>query len=456
MALLCGAAAGCAVGPKYTKPIPSPPTEFKAPAPWKVADPADGAEKGEWWRVFGDSRLAKLETRAAEASPTVRAAFHRVEEARATVRIDRAGLYPTLFAGAGGNKTRGSGSSSGFAAGRTRATVSLPLDLQYELDLWGRLRRGVEAAEADADAAEADFRNTLLTLQTDLALLYFRLRALDAEQGVLDSAVETREKTLSLVRARFNAGDVAELDVAQAETELSAARAEAIGLERERRRLENALAVLCGEVASDFRIPVSPLEKDPPAAPAAWKTDLLERRPDVAAAERAMAAATARVGVAEAAFFPSVRLGSSLSLESRALNLLFNSGSAAWSLFGDLSQPLVDGGERAARHEAARAILAETGENYRLAVLNAIRDVEDALSALDVLGRQAAAQGETTASARRTVEIAEKRYQSGFVAYFEVVDAQRALLRAEQEAVRLRGDRHAAAVALVKALGGDW
>jgi multidrug efflux system outer membrane protein len=456
-AAACLGLSGCVTAPPVEKPDGSDvPASFKAPEPWREVQPADHEPKGEWWSVFRDAELSRLQKLSADASPGARAAFHRVEESRATVRIDRAELFPSVFTGFRGQEERGSDTASTFASGTTRATIALPLDLEYEIDLWGRIRRQVEAAEADAAAAEADYRGVLLSLQTDLALLYFRLRTLDAEKQTLDEAVAGRKKALDLVNARFKAGDVAELDVAQAETELSTARAEAIGLERERRQLENGIAVLCGSLPSDFRLKTAPLSRDPAPIPGDFPSDLLERRPDVAAAERAVAAAGARVGAAKAAFFPSVRIGGGVSLESRALNLLFSSASGAWGYFGNISQPVFTGGALRARLDQKQAVLARTGEEYRLTVLSAVRDVEDALSAIDVLRRQAAAQAETVASARRTVEIAEKRYASGLVAYFEVVDAQRALLDAERGAVRLRGDRHAATVALVKALGGKW
>lgn len=448
---------GCNLAPKYEPPQVALPVHFKTSGPWREARPKDHDARGNWWRVFGDSRLSALMQRAETNSPSLEIAMHKVDEARALARADRADLFPLVSFDASAKRSRGSGSiEHSFAGGVTTTRIKNTLDLEYELDLWGKLRNQAAAARAGTEAAEADYRHVLLTLQSEIALNYFALRSQDAEIALLKRAIDVRAKALDLAKARFKQGDTAQLDVAQAETELAAARAEAVGLEKKRAELDHAIALLTGTTPSVLSQSAAPLRGSPPAVPSAVPSDLLERRPDIAAAERLMAEENARIGVARAALFPSVKIGISDGGETSYLKKLVDAASHVWGLGPELEWPVFDGGRRGALTDARREKYLQAAASYRETVLKAVRDVEDALSGIAVLTRQAAAQAETVAGAQKTVDLAEKRYGAGLVAYYEVLDAQRTLLRAEQELTRINGERFLSTVLLIKALGGGW
>lgn len=449
---------GCNLAPKYFAPEPDLPVTFKTQGPWRTAKPSDAAPRGEWWRVFGDARLGKLLREADAASPTLELARQRVLEARALARADRAGLFPTMTVSSVTQRDRNSGMMQfQFAGGRSRTSMTQSFDFAYEVDLWGRLKNQSSAGLARADAADADAENVRLGLLTELAMNYYALRTQDAQIALLRRTVAVRQRTVDIAKKRFEQGDIAQIDVAQAETDLAETQAESIGLERRRAELEHAIALLVGRTPTEFTLAASPLDGTPPSLPRSVPSDLLERRPDIAAAERQMAAQNAEIGVARAAYFPSVSLGLSGGSQTSFSNRVFDSRSRIWGLGpAAVNWPLLTGGAVKANHQAAQARYEQAAATYRQSVLAAVRDVEDSLSAIDVLRRQSAAQAATIAAASRAEELAQKRYDAGLVAYYEVLDAQRTRLRAEREATRVRGEHFVATVMLVKALGGGW
>ncbi len=463
MALTAGAVlAGCAVGPTYRRPSVATPALWKsstpsAPARWKEAAPQDTRTRGAWWEAFEDKGLDVLAVQAVHANQTLEAALARVEQARAAARISRAALAPTVEANPSYTKFRRSLSSIG-SSGRSieSETVDVPFDLSYEVDLWGKVRRAFQEARADAQASAAAYETALLTLSGEVARNYFLLRALDAETDVLRQTVQLRQEALELVRQRFEAGIVGELDVARVRTELASAEADAVDVNRRRAELENALAVLIGKPAPEFVLAPSPLVEDPPAIPPGLPSAMLERRPDVAEAERAMAAANARIGVAQAAAFPVVRLTGSGGFESAEVDSLFEWDSRVWSLGPSVSVPLFAGGRNVANVQSARAAYDEAVADYRQRVLVAFQEVEDALANLRLLAEQADAQSRVLAAARDAAAISMARYRQGLISFLDVVDSERARLEAERGAAQLRGRRMASTVLLIKALGGGW
>ncbi|WP_197325821.1 efflux transporter outer membrane subunit [Ralstonia solanacearum] len=467
--------AACSLAPTYEKPDVGTPGAFKeaaqpADAPlaageqgkWKTAEPSMPAD-GAWWKLFNDATLDSLEAQAAEASPTLAAAAARVGQARAIVQSNRAALFPELDAGFGPTRQRASAASAGLPVGapvqpqtywRAQATVA------YEADLFGRVRNSVSAADADAERVEALYRAARLSLQADVAQTYFSLRTLDAEEALLARTVVGREEALKLVQRRFNTGDIGELDVARADAELATARSERIDVARRRAVLEHALATLLGKAPSGFTLPATPLQAADLRVPPGLPSALLERRPDVAAAERAMAAANARIGVARAAFFPQLQLTGGFGFESHDLGDLLKWSSRTW-LLGPLvgtalSLPIFDGGARSAGVKQARAAYEENVANYREAVLVAFREVEDNLSDLRLLADQSKVQDDAVRASTRAAQLSRTRYNAGSVNYLDVIDAERNMLSAQRVAVQLSGGRVNATVGLVKALGGGW
>lgn len=449
------------VGPNYQRPDTSTqlPSNFKAPDGWKIAEPSDNVAKGEWWKKFSDSRLNKLVDEAMANNQSLRAAFFRVEQARSIADAGRGGLLPDLSAEPSANRERRSANTSrnfSGTSGSTTTNLSLPLVLDYEIDLWGKLRRQLKAAQADADASEADYHNVMLALQADLAAGYFNLRAIDREIEIFNEALTLRKKSLDLNRKRFDAGDLDEVDVARADTEVSATQSEIFGLRKTRAEFENAIAVLVGTPSSDFKIAAAPLVASPPTVGGALPSSLLERRPDVAQAERIMQAENERIGVAKAAFFPTVRLNGSAGLESASFNNLFRANSRTWGIGPEITVPIFEGGKNKANLERSRFRYEETVANYRQSVLNAVREVDDSLAGVNLLAQQYEAQQRTVVAARRTVELSQKRFDGGLVAFFDVVDAQRTAFDAERAAARILGARHLATISLIKAIGGSW
>ena len=453
--------ADAAVGPDYRPPTNDVPSAYKAAnlGAWKEGRPLDDVPKGNWWEVFADSALDDLESQAVIANQELKAAVARVDQARATARVARSELLPSLTLEPGGNRQRFSPNQVPSFGPLTANTFRAPLDLSYEIDLWGRVRRGFESARADARASLAAFYNVLLTLQADVAQNYFAIRALDAEIATVTGTVGLRQEQVRLVRSRFEGGIGSELDVARAETELATTEAEAASLAQRRAELENAIAILVGGNPSSFRLSAlgtNEWNPQPPGIPAGLPAELLERRPDVAEAERQLASANARIGVAKAAFFPVLSLTSSGGFVSGDVDSLFKWDSRTWSIGPSLSLPIFAGGRNRATYKRSQAAFEEAIARYRQRVLVAFGEVESSLSGIRYLTDQAAAQQRAVANARRAAELATDRYRSGIVSYLEVVDASRDALQTERANAQLAGQRLITTVHLIRALGGGW
>jgi multidrug efflux system outer membrane protein len=458
-ALIASLGAGaCTVGPDYEPPD----VEDITPASWrwKPAEPREAADKGEWWRLLGDPALDTLVAQALEHNQDLRSAVARVDAARASARIAKSEFFPSLSIGALYRREATSGNLPtpipvSVPAGHL-STYSIPLDLRYEVDLWGRVRRSFEAAGARAEATVADYRNVLLTLTADVAASYLQIRSLDGEIALLERAIELRADEVRIASARFEAGSVPEIDLAQAELELASARALLADAQRWRERAFDALALLCGQPPGSFQLPEGSAGAEPLVVPAGLPSALLERRPDVAAAERRLAAANARIGVAEAAYFPALSLTGQAGFLSDEADELFSADSRVWSITPSVSLPLFTGGRTAAEVEQAEAAHEDALAQYRQSVLVAFREVEDALTDVALLAVEAEATSEALASARRVTELAQARYEAGHSPYLEFVEAERAQLDRERALIQLGYLRHAASIGLIKALGGAW
>ena len=462
MATLCAVLlAGCEVGPDYHRPPPpAVPVEWKAALPWKQAQPRDAEIKQNFWEIFDDPILNGLEQQATTNSPDVQAAFERVEQSRAIARIAKADLYPgvNLYPAAARTHYSANRPAEPGAAvvGYTGNDFIVPLDLSYEIDLWGRVRRSFRSARESAQAGAAAYQSLLLSLQGDVAQTYFMIRSVDLNRRVLGETIELRRKNLALVQSLHEGGADSAVDVAQAETELASAEADRVGLDLRRTQLENALASLCGQSASLFRLAESPRLYRPPSIPVGLPADLLERRPDVAAAERSLAAANEGIGIAKAAFFPSIHLTGAAGVESVDLKDLFSWDSRAWTFGPNLSLPLFQGGRNRAGVQRAEASYREAVAQYRSRVLVAFHEVEDGLAGLRLLGDQFQAQMRAVDGARQVAELSRARYKEGLASYFEVVIADRTVLENEVAAYALNGQRMVTTVQLIKALGGGW
>lgn len=465
--------AGCSLAPDYHAPTAPTTATWKETAPaaeaasplgsWKPAQPSETLDRGAWWTVFGDPALDSLEARAIAANPNLQAAAARLAEARAANRQARASLFPTLDAGFGPTREQVSAASQFQPDGARIPQQTLwraQAGASYEADLFGRVASNVEASRVDAQRGEALYRSMLLALQADVAQHYFALRELDAEGEVYAQAVTLREHALDLITHRYQAGDIAELDLSRARAELSSAKAEAMTVARQRAASEHALAVLLGEAPAAFSFAAAPIQPIELRIPPGLPSSLLERRPDIAAAERAMAAANARIGVARAAFFPSLSLSAAGGFEAATLADLFRWSSRAF-LLGPLAGtalnvPLFDGGRRRAELDRSHAAYDEAAAQYRQQVLTAFREVEDGLSDLRVLANQTREQDDAVAASQRAADLARRQYAEGMVGYLEVLDAQRSVLQSRRAAVQLRGVQAAATVSLIRALGGGW
>jgi len=455
---------GCAVGPDYHRPASTAPAHYKAETlgSWKEGRPLDQVPKGDWWEIFADETLSQLEQRAAQANQELKGSVARVEQARATARVARSELLPTLTADPSYTRVHFSPNAVPSFGSVTANDFRAPIDLSYEVDLWGRVRRGFESARADAQASLAAFQNVLLTLHADVALNYFALRALDAEIATVTATVALRQEQVRLVRSRFEGGIGNELDVARAETELATTEADAASLGKRRAELENALAILVGDNPATFRLAAESNAQAtnwnpaPPEIPPGLPADLLERRPDVAEAERQLAAANARIGGAKAAFFPSLHLTGSGGYVSGDIESVFNWDSRVWSVGPSLSLQIFAGGRNLANYQRAKFTYEESIAHYRQQILVAFGEVENSLAGIRYLADQASAQDRAVANAQRAAELAGDRFRAGIVSYLEVVDANREALQAERGRAQLTGLRLAARVQLIKALGGGW
>jgi outer membrane protein, multidrug efflux system len=446
--------AGCTTSLPRVEPekLPPIPAEFKER--WAIASPAEAQPRGEWWKAFSDPVLDELIERADRGNASVRVAAARLVRARAIARITDAERSPQV--GVGASAQRFQGIVNGSPSGPARNVFAAGADLSYEVDLFGRLSHATEAAVRDALAQEALLQSTRLLVQAEVARAYLALRALDEERSLVENTLRAYRGTLSLTERRWRAGDVAELDVARAATEVAATESEALALERRRAELEHALAILIGEAPANFALAHEEWKTALPVIPAGVPSTLLTRRPDVAAAQNGVMAAQARVGMAQAAWFPNIALTASAGYASPELSDLFKWSSRAWVLGALAALPIFDGGRRKAGVQAADAELESAVAGYREQVLVAFKDVEDQLAALRLLTEQAEAQGRAVASASRTTSLSDTRYRAGYVSQLELLDAQRSELRNRREALQVRSARYQATVALVRALGGDW
>jgi outer membrane protein, multidrug efflux system len=463
--------AACSVEPTYQRPDVSTPVAFKEAAPvdphdvgkWAPAQPADDAQRGRWWSVFGDPVLDRLEEQAASANQDLKAAAARVQQSRALTKSARASWFPSLDAGFGPTREHVSPASQFEPQNTNMPTATIwraQASASYEADLFGQVGSNVHAATADAQQSEALFRSVQLSLQADVAQNYFELREFDSQVALYDRTVALRQDALRLVQHRYDAGDVSELDLSQARNALSSAQADALGVARQRAASEHSLAILLGKTPAEFSLAATPLVPLGVRIPPGLPSTLLERRPDVAAAERGMAAANARVGLAKSAFFPSLSITGDFGFESASLADLFMWSSRAF-LLGPLAGtalnlPIFDGGRRQAGLDQARARYDETVAQYREQVLVAFREVEDNLSDLRLLDGQMQAQNDAVTAAQRAQTLSQAQYREGEVSYLNVIDSERSALDAELQASRLQGSQAVATVGLIRALGGGW
>ncbi len=448
----------CTVGPDYRRPDVTDitPRDWH----WKLAEPKDEIPKGEWWKVFNDPVLDRVEAEASASNQNLQGAVARVDEARAVARISRSQFFPELSLNPSVKRERTSGNLPTPIPFKIPSahinTLSVPFDLSYEVDLWGRVRRSFEAARAQAEAEVSDYQNVLLTLTADVATNYFLIRSLEQEIDVLQRTIGLREESVSILSSRFEIGTIPESDVAEAKTALANARSELSDVTRQRAETLHALALLCGRPASSFEIPARPLVASPPVVPAGLPSSLLERRPDIGRAERNLAAKNAQIGVARAAYFPVLSLTGQAGFLSSRASSLFSGDSAVWSVGANVSQQLFNAGRTAAQVKQAEAIYREALAEYRQTVLTAFKEVEDSLAQIVLRDRQAGALAEALASARRVTELTAARFDAGAVSHLEVVDAERNMLQQERLEAQLEGQRFAASVRLIKSLGGGW
>jgi NodT family efflux transporter outer membrane factor (OMF) lipoprotein len=457
IAFLFGFLAGCAAGPDYVRPQLEAPAQFKEMQGWRPAEPRDALPRGSWWTMFGDRELDALMARVDLSNQTLRAAEARFRQSRALADQARAALFPALSANASATRSKSPSLSNqpSFAVGAVN-NYNVALNTSWELDVWGRVRRSVEAGEASWQASAAELEAARLSAYAALAQNYFALRVADATRQVLQDTVAAYERTLELTRNRYAAGVVARVDVVQAEVQWKSAQAQLIDVGVERAQLEHAIALLVGEAPAAFSIERAPFAASMPAIPVGLPSELLERRPDIAAAERNAAAANARIGVAQAAFFPTITLSGAAGFRSTDSANLFTTPSRFWSLGGALAQAVFDGGLREAQKEQAIAVYDEDAATYRQTVLTAFQEVEDNLAALRILEEEARLQDEVVQAARHALELTTNQYKAGIVSYLNVISAQTTLLSNERTASSLLGRRLSASVALVKASGGGW
>jgi NodT family efflux transporter outer membrane factor (OMF) lipoprotein len=449
--------AGCAAGPDYVRPQIEAPAQFKEMQGWRQAEPRDALPRGSWWTMFGDRELDALMARVDLSNQTLRAAEARFRQSRALADQARAALFPALSANASATRSKSPSlpNQPSFAVGAIN-NYNVALNTSWELDVWGRVRRSVEAGEAGWQASAADLEAARLSAYAALAQNYFALRVADATRQVLEDTVAAYERTLELTRNRYAAGVVARVDVVQAEVQWKSARAQLVDVGVERAQLEHAIALLVGEAPAAFSIERAPFAASMPAIPVGLPSELLERRPDIAAAERNAAAANARIGVAQAAFFPTITLSGAAGFRSTDSANLFTTPSRFWSLGGALAQAVFDGGLREAQKQQAIAVYDEDAATYRQTVLTAFQEVEDNLAALRILEEEARLQDEVVQAARHALELTTNQYKAGVVSYLNVISAQTTLLSNQSTASSLLGRRLTASVALIKASGGGW
>lgn len=459
--LTLAAVPALAAGPKYQKPDVTTPQNWQTPAPWHEALPLDSLPKGAWWTLFADAELNQYEQRAMANNQTLKVAIARLDEARATARVTASGLYPELDAGARATRARLSGNRpvSGSLIRQSPITqneFTIPFTLNYEVDLFGRVRHSVEATNATLQASAADLENVRLLISSELAADYFQVRELDAEIAVVQKAIEYQQRGLDLVQRRHQGGVASGLEVAQQQVVLDSSITQISLLQQQRAQYQHALAMLQGLAPADFVAPVRGLNSQPPAVPLALPSELLQRRPDIATAERDTAAANARIGVARAALYPSISLGGSGGVDSKAITSLLNAPSFFWSIGLSALEPVIAGGRNRAQLDFAKSGYQESAANYRETALTAFQQVEDALSGLNTLAAAYDSQQRAVADAEQWLNLASARYTGGLVTYLDVITAEEQALSNERLQTQLLGQRLITSVYLVKALGGGW
>jgi outer membrane protein, multidrug efflux system len=452
---------GCTVGPKYQRATAPVPAKWDIAEPWRESAPKDSLPKGEWWGVFHDDDLNALEKSALAANETIKIGVAHLEQARAAAVIQVASLYPTLTTTPSVERQRLSGERPANSNFPVRSPVSqtnivVPFTVSYEVDLFGRRRRSIEAAQASYQASAADLENVRLVITAELAADYFTLRQLDTELGILNRTVQTLERGLQLVDSRHKGGLASGLDVAEEETLLNTTRTQATLLLQQRKQFEDAIATLVGKPAPDFHIVNKALNSEPPTLDAGLPSDLLERRPDIAEAERNMASANAQIGIAKAAYYPSLNLFAQGGWQAADIARLANVSSTFWALGANVAESIFTGGARRAQVQFAQAGYDANVAGYRQTVLNAFQEVQDDVTGLGVLGQAQQLQQKAVDSAKRTLDISTDRYTGGLVSYLDVVTAQQNLLSNQQELAVIQGQGLVTSVLLVKALGGGW
>jgi outer membrane protein, multidrug efflux system len=468
---LLGLASGCTVGPRYRRPAPSVPAPdaWKTQPPWQQAAPKDSIPKGAWWQIFNDPALNAYEQQLLQANQSLEAARDRLNQARSLARVATADYFPQLSTDPSAVRERGSGNRplNGAAPSNFNGTAqaippysqsvyTIPFSINYEADLFGRVRRNLEAANASLQSTAADLQNVQLVLTAELAADYFSLRELDAEFQVVQESVGYQRKGLDLVNNRHNGGVASGLEVAQQAALLDSTVSQLSLVQQSRAQYEHAIAVLVGQAASNFGVPAVPLNTTPPPIPLGVPSDVLERRPDISTAERQMALQNAQVGIARTAFYPHVTLSGAGGWQSADIASLLNAPSLFWSLGADALEPLLQGGRNRANLAAARAGYDQSVANYRQSVLTAFQEVEDGISNLSTLSQALSTQGAAVEDARRALTIANNRYLGGATNYLDVITAQTTLLTSERLETQLLGQQMVSSVYLVKALGGGW
>jgi NodT family efflux transporter outer membrane factor (OMF) lipoprotein len=467
LVLLIVALEGCTVGPKYIKPsVPATatfkeeaPASFKESGQWQPAHPADQTSHGKWWEIFGDPELNQLEEQIAGSNQNLKVAEARFREARAAIRFNRASQFPAISTAPSASYVKNSDYSSNFSSKiqqPSKGDFVLPFDLSYELDFWGRVRRSVAAAREEAQASAADYETAKLSLEAELALDYFELRSAEAQKQLLDDTVKAYTDNLQLTVNRFKGGVAPKADVAQAQTQLDTTLVQNTDVTVQRAQFEHAIATLIGKPPAEFSLPEAPLNHRPPSTPTGLPSELLQRRPDIAAAERRVAEANQQIGIARAAYFPTVTLGGTAGFAGSQGSNWFGWPSGFWAVGPALAETLFDAGRRRATSESARANYDAAVATYRQTSLTAFQEVEDNVAALRILENEARQQEEAVASSKDSLQLFTNRYKGGVDTYLQVITAETIELANERNAIDILRRQMDASVLLVKALGGSW
>jgi NodT family efflux transporter outer membrane factor (OMF) lipoprotein len=466
LVLMVFSLAGCTVGPKYVRPNAPTPTAYKEQPPasyqgaqqWQPANPADQASRGNWWEIFGDLQLNQLEEQVATSNQKLKVFEARFREARAAIRFNRASQFPTISTAPSAGYTKSSDYSPGFPRISEPSTGDfvLPVDLSYELDLWGRVRRSVAAAREEAQATAGDYETAKLSLEAELAMDYFELRSADAQKQLLDDTVKAYTDNVQLTTHRFKGGAAPRSDVAQAQTQLDTTRVQDTDVTVQRAQFEHAIAILIGKPPAEFSLAAAPLNTRPPIIPTGLPSELLQRRPDIAAAERRMAEANQQIGIARAAYFPTVTLDGTVGFAGTQGSNVFTWPAGFWALGPMLAETLFDAGRRRATSESARANYDATVATYRQTSLTGFQEVEDNLAALRILENETQQQDQAIASSKDSLHLFTNRYKGGVDTYLQVITAETIELANERNGIDILRRRMDASVLLVKALGGGW